>query len=80
MFVALNTYAQPGSFDRWTGALDLAVDLGVDAAILADPGLMRYAVERHPNLRLHLSVQGSATTYENPLNAQRSDLLESDST
>jgi len=64
VLVALNTYAQPGSFDRWTGALDLAADLGVDAVILADPGLMRYAVERHPELRLHLSVQGSATTYE----------------
>ena len=64
VLVALNTYAQPGSFDRWTGALDLAADLGVDAVILADPGLMRYAVERHPDLRLHLSVQGSATTYE----------------
>lgn len=64
VLIALNTYAQPGSFDRWTGALDLAADLGVDAVILADPGLMRYAVERHPDLRLHLSVQGSATTYE----------------
>ena len=64
VLVALNTYAQPGSFDRWTDALDLAADLGVDAVILADPGLMRYAVERHPDLRLHLSVQGSATTYE----------------
>jgi O2-independent ubiquinone biosynthesis protein UbiU len=64
VLIALNTYAQPGLFDRWTGALDLAADLGVDAVILADPGLMRYAVERHPDLRLHLSVQGSATTYE----------------
>jgi putative protease len=64
VLLALNTYAQPGSFDRWTGALDAAADLGVDAVILADPGLMRYAVERHPELRLHLSVQGSATTYE----------------
>ena len=64
VLIALNTYAQPGSFDRWTGALDLAADLGVDAVILADPGLMGYAVERHPDLRLHLSVQGSATTYE----------------
>jgi len=62
--VALNTYAQPGTFKRWTEALDLAADIGVDAVILADPGLMRYAVERHPELRLHLSVQGSATTYE----------------
>ena len=64
VLIALNTYAQPGTFDRWTAALDLAADLGADAVILADAGLMRYAVERHPDLRLHLSVQGSATTYE----------------
>ena len=64
VLVALNTYAQPGTFDRWTAALDLAADLGVDAVILADPGLMRHAAQRHPQLRLHLSVQGSATTYE----------------
>ncbi len=64
VLLALNTYAQPAAFGRWTGALDRAADLGVDAVILADPGLMRYAAERHPGLRLHLSVQGSATTYE----------------
>jgi putative protease len=64
VLIALNTYPQPGTFARWTAAVDLAADLGVDAAILADPGLMRYATERHPGLRLHLSVQGSATTYE----------------
>ena len=64
VLLALNTYAQPDAFNRWTGALDLAADLGVDAVIVADAGLMRYAAERHPSLRLHLSVQGSATTYE----------------
>jgi len=64
VLLALNTYAQPGALPHWTAALDLAADLRVDAVILADPGLMRYAVERHPELRLHLSVQGSATTYE----------------
>ncbi len=64
ILLALNTYPLPGALDRWTGALDLAADLGVDAVLLADPGLMRYAAERHPHLRLHLSVQGSATTYE----------------
>jgi putative protease len=64
VFLALNTYAQPGAFERWTGALDLAADLGIDAVILADPGLMQYAARRLPDLRLHLSVQGSATTYE----------------
>jgi putative protease len=32
--------------------------------IMADPGLMQYAQQTHPHLRLHLSVQGSATNYE----------------
>jgi collagenase-like PrtC family protease len=40
------------------------VDLGVDAVILADPGLMQYAATHHPKLRLHLSVQGSATNFD----------------
>ena len=31
---------------------------------MADPGLMAYAHAHHPDLRLHLSVQGSATNHE----------------
>ena len=48
----------------WQQAVDRAARLGVDAMITADPGLMRYACENHPGLRLHLSVQGSATNYD----------------
>lgn len=64
VFMAINTYPQAGQPQRWQQALDKAVTLGVDAVILADPGLMAYAVQRHPRLRLHLSVQGSATNHE----------------
>ena len=64
VLLALNTYPQSDSWPRWTGAIDRAAKLGFDAVILADPGLMRYAVRQHPQLRLHLSVQGSATSYE----------------
>jgi putative protease len=64
VLLALNTYAQPNAYARWTAALDQAAALGVDAVILADIGLMRYAAERHPSLKLHLSVQASATTCE----------------
>lgn len=64
VFMAINTYPQAGQPQRWQQALDKAVTLGVDAVILADPGLMAYAVQRHPALRLHLSVQGSATNHE----------------
>ncbi|MEZ5647099.1 MAG: peptidase U32 family protein [Burkholderiaceae bacterium] len=64
VFMALNTYPQAAQPERWQHALDKAVRLGVDAVILADPGLMRYANDRHPDLRLHLSVQGSATNHD----------------
>ncbi|MCB1899103.1 ubiquinone anaerobic biosynthesis protein UbiU [Cognatazoarcus halotolerans] len=64
VLLALNTYPQSGNWAKWTAAVDKAADLGIDAVILADPGLMAYAQRTHPQLRLHLSVQGSATSYE----------------
>ena len=51
---------KPGRTAEWRAAIDQAVLLGADAVILADPGLLRYARDRYPDLRLHLSV-GSAT-------------------
>ena len=64
MLLAINTFPQGQAAARWQRAIDKAADLGIDAVILADAGLMRYAAERHPQLRLHLSVQTSATNYE----------------
>jgi len=64
VLMAINTFPQPGREGDWHAAVDGAADLGVDAVILADVGLLDYASKRHPNLRLHLSVQGSATSYE----------------
>jgi len=64
VLLALNTYPQPAGWQAWRQAVDRAAGAGIDAVILADPGLMRYAADTHPQLRLHLSVQGSATNYE----------------
>ena len=64
VFMALNTYPQAANPELWRSALAQAVDLGVNAVILADPGLMRHATLHHPALRLHLSVQGSATNFD----------------
>ena len=64
VLMAINTFPQPGREADWRAAVDGAAELGVDAVILADVGLLDYASKRHPNLRLHLSVQGSATSYE----------------
>ncbi len=64
VLLALNTFAQTTQSHIWRQAIDDAAELGVDALILADVGLMRYASRTWPNLRLHLSVQASATNYE----------------
>jgi putative protease len=64
VLLALNTYPQTDNWQRWTSAVDRAAAFGMDAVILADPGLMAYARRVHPDLRLHLSVQGSATSYD----------------
>jgi len=62
--VAINTFPQPNGFDRWKAAVDQAADYGVNALILADIGVLDYASERWPDLRLHLSVQASVTSAE----------------
>jgi putative protease len=62
--MAINTFPQAGRSADWHKAVDGAVDQGVDAIILADIGLLDYARNKHPQQRLHLSVQGSATSYE----------------
>jgi O2-independent ubiquinone biosynthesis protein UbiU len=77
VLLAMNTYPQPENWHRATEAIDRAAELQVDAVILADPGLMSYAKKTHPKLRLHLSVQGSATSpdaicfYHEQFNIQR---------
>ncbi len=71
VLLAINTFAQPGRVTEWRQAVDGAAAQGVDAVILADIGLLDYACRRHPDLRLHLSVQGSATSHEAVNFAQR---------
>jgi len=61
VFLAINTYPVPERWRDAADAVDMAADIGADALILADMSLLDYAASRHPGLRLHLSVQGSAT-------------------
>jgi putative protease len=64
VFVAVNTFPRAGDIVPWRRAVDNAAELGADAVILADIGLLDYATRRHPTLRRHLSVQAAAS---NPL-------------
>ncbi len=64
VLVAINTYPQAGRCADWMAAVDEAAGSGADAIILADIGLLDYATRMHPDVPRHLSVQGSATSYE----------------
>ena len=64
VFMAINTYPKPDGWQRWQAAVDNAGELGVDALICADMGVLQYASQRWPELPLHLSVQASCTNYE----------------
>lgn len=64
LHVAINTFAHPDNFLRWQQAVDVAVNSGADALILADIATLEYASTRYPEMELHLSVQASATNSE----------------
>ena len=60
VLVAINTFPRAGDEVIWHNAVAAAGAAGVDAVILADPGLLDYATNNHPELRRHLSVQAAA--------------------
>ncbi|PIJ51014.1 protease [Erwinia sp. OLTSP20] len=64
LHVAINTFSHPDNFRRWQQAVDIAVNSGADALILADIATLEYASTRYPAMELHLSVQASATNSE----------------
>ena len=61
VLVAVNTFPRAGRPELWHQAVDACAELGADAVILADIGLIEYAARTHPDLRLHLSVQAAAS-------------------
>ena len=64
VLMALNTYADARDVAPWRTAVDRAAALGANALIVADVAVLAYARDHHPQLRRHLSVQASATTWE----------------
>ena len=62
VLIAINTFPPAGQMKDWQAAVDNAAAAGADAVILADLGVLDYAMRKHPNLRRHLSVQGSAAS------------------
>ncbi|PLX32974.1 MAG: protease, partial [Hyphomicrobiales bacterium] len=64
VLVAVNSFARAGDVGPWHRAIDDAAAMDADAVIVADIGVAAYCSERHPETRLHLSVQASASSPE----------------
>ncbi|MBI5887042.1 MAG: U32 family peptidase [Deltaproteobacteria bacterium] len=63
-YVAINTFPQAANFTKWYKAVDRAAELGADAIIIANLGILQYARSKYPDANLHLSTQASASNYE----------------
>lgn len=64
VLLALNTFPPAGQFELWRQAADTGAAMGIDAFIVADIGLAAHLADRHPERRLHLSVQAAASNPE----------------
>lgn len=64
VLAAINSFPTAGRTDLWKKSVDDAVEIGIDAVIIADIGMAQYVAREHPQQRLHLSVQAGASSPE----------------
>ncbi len=64
VLLAVNTFPPAGKTSLWKDAVDTGARLGVDAFIVADISVANYVATKHPDKRLHLSVQAAASNPE----------------
>jgi len=64
VYCAINTYPREDKWNKWTDAVDQAIDIGIDTLIVADVGVMDYIRSRSDTFPIHLSVQASATNLQ----------------
>ncbi len=64
VYAALNIFAHNNDLDELASSLAFLAAAGVDACIVADPGVIRLAKQRVPAMPLHLSTQANVTNRE----------------
>lgn len=64
VLLALNTFPPSGKMDMWKDAVTAGINSGVDAMIVADIGVANHIASKHPDQRMHLSVQAGASSPE----------------
>lgn len=61
VYVTVNVFAYDSDFANLGEYLDYLENIGVDAIIVSDVGIVSYAMKHNPNLAIHLSTQASTT-------------------
>lgn len=59
IYVTVNVYAKNADFDALKEYLAFLYEIGVDAVIVSDPGIIYVAKSVAPNLEIHLSTQAN---------------------
>lgn len=64
VLLAINTFPSRGNFDIWEKAIQNGMNAKIDSFIVADIGVASFIKEKHPEQRMHLSVQAGASSVE----------------
>jgi putative protease len=63
VYVTMNIFAHNEDFKDMDKYMRYLVDIGVDAVIISDPGILSLAREIMPNIPIHLSTQANNTNW-----------------
>lgn len=67
VYVTCNIFAHNDDFDELPDYLRKLEEIGVDAILVADPGVFAVARETVPNMDIHISTQANNTNYHTAL-------------
>ena len=63
VYVALNIFAHNQDFEGVEDYVRFLEDIGVDAVIVSDPGMLSLVKEVAPDMEIHLSTQANTTNW-----------------
>ncbi|MCL2575354.1 MAG: U32 family peptidase [Defluviitaleaceae bacterium] len=67
VFVTANVFARNDDFEIMGEYFKQVQEIGVDALIIADPGVFTVAKQAVPNMEIHISTQANITSYQSAL-------------
>ncbi|MFH1030434.1 MAG: U32 family peptidase C-terminal domain-containing protein [bacterium] len=64
IYATINIYAHNKHIKKIENAIKKYADIGVDALVISDPGILKIARKAAPKMTIHLSTQANCTNYE----------------